>query len=77
MSEKGAPTETGVIVEAVPPGSAAAHAGLQVGDLLLDANSKAAGSTNQLRAITISCNAGQKVKLSGLRNQHKVEFTPA
>lgn len=75
MSEKGAPTETGVIVEVVPPGSAAAHAGLQVGDLLLEVNNKEVGSTEQLRAITISCDAGQKMKLSGLRNQHKIEFT--
>jgi hypothetical protein len=75
MSEKGAPTETGVIVVTVPPGSAAARAGLQPGDLLLEATGEAAGSTGQLRSITNSCKSGQRVNLSGLRNQRKVEFT--
>jgi len=75
MSEKGAPTETGVIVETVPYGSAASRAGLQPGDLLLDVNGHATGSTDQLQALTNPCNSNQPVKLSGLRNQHKVEFS--
>jgi S1-C subfamily serine protease len=74
MSEKGAPTETGVIVETVSPGSAAARAGLKAGDLLLDVNDQAAGSTDRLQALTNSCNPSQPVKLNGLRDQHKVEF---
>jgi len=74
MSEKGAPTETGVIVETVQAGSAASRAGLQSGDLLLEVNGHAAGSTDQLQALTNPCNSNQPVKLSGLRNQHKVEF---
>jgi hypothetical protein len=75
MSEKGAPTETGVIVETAPAGAAATRAGLQPGDLLLEANGLPTGSTEQLRSITSSCKPGQFVKLSGLRNQRKVEFT--
>ena len=68
------PTETGVIVETVQAGSAASRAGLQSGDLLLEVNGHAAGSTDQLQALTNPCNSNQPVKLSGLRNQHKVEF---
>lgn len=75
MSEKGAPMETGVIVETAPPDSVAARAGLQSGDLLLEVNGKAAKTTHQLRSITNSCKSGQRLKLSGLRNQRKVEFT--
>jgi len=74
MSEKGAPTETGVIVETAPPGSAAARAGLQPGDLLLEVDDQAAGSTDQLQTLTDTCKPSQSVKLSGLRNQHKVEL---
>lgn len=75
MSEKGAPTENGVIVEVVPAGSAVDGAGLQPGDLLLDVNGQDVGDTDRLRLITSSCKPGQRVKLSGLRNQRKVEFT--
>ena len=74
MSEKGAPTETGVIVETAPPDSAAARAGLQPGDLLLEVNDQAAASTDRLQALTDTCKPSQPVKLSGQRNQHKVEF---
>ena len=74
MSEKGAPTETGVIVEAVPQDSAAARAGLQPGDLLLEVNDQATGSTDRLQALTDTCKSSQPVKLRGLRYQHKVEF---
>jgi hypothetical protein len=74
MSEKGAPTETGVIVETAPPDSAAARAGFQPGDLLLEVNDEAAGNTDQLKALTDSCNPSQPVKLSSFRNQHRVGF---
>jgi len=74
MSEKGAPTETGVIVETAPPDSAAARAGLQPGDLLLKVNDQEAGSTDRLQALANSCNPIQPLKVSGLRNQHKIEF---
>jgi len=75
MSEKGAPTETGVIVEIVPPSCAAAHAGLQTGDLLLEVNGAPVGSTDQLRSITNSCRPNQPWKLKGLRDQHRIEFS--
>ncbi len=75
MSEMGAPTETGVIVETAPSGSAAGRAGLQPGDLLLETDGKDVGSTAQLRSITNSCRPGQQVKLNGLRSQHKIQFT--
>jgi S1-C subfamily serine protease len=74
MSEKGAPAETGVIVETVPLDSAAARAGLQPGDLLLELNDQAVASIDQLQTLTDTCKPSQSVKLSGLRNQHKVEF---
>ena len=75
MSEKGAPTETGVIVETVPPDSAAARSGLQPGDLLLQVNGQAASSTDQLQSITNTCNPSQPLNLNGLRDQQRVKFT--
>lgn len=75
MSEKGAPTETGVIVETVPRGSAAACAGLKPGDLLLQLNGQPVSDTAQLRTLTNELRSSQLLKLSGLRNQRKVEFT--
>lgn len=75
MSEKGAPTETGVIVETVPRGSAAACAGLKPGDLLLQLNGQPVSGTAQLRALTNKLKSGQLLKLSGLRDQHKIEIT--
>jgi hypothetical protein len=77
MSEKGAPTETGVIVETVPAGSFAARAGLQPGDLLLQVNGHAVDNTDQLRSLVDGCKPTRAITLSGLRNQHKVDFTLA
>jgi S1-C subfamily serine protease len=74
VSEKGAPTETGVIVETAPLGFYAARAGLQSGDLLLEVNGEVAGSTDKLQGPAGSCRSGQPVKLNGLRNQYKFEF---
>lgn len=74
MSEKSAPTETGVIVKTVPPDSVAARAGLQPGDLLLEVNGEAAGTADKLENLTGSCRSGQLVKLTGLRNQRKIAF---
>jgi hypothetical protein len=75
MSEKGAPTETGVIVETVPAASGAALGGLQPGDLLLQANGQAVDRTDQLQSLTNECKQARPMTLSGLRNQRKIDFT--
>jgi|SRR5579859_362318 len=46
MSEKDALTETGFIVEIVPPGLAAGHARLQPGDLLPEVNGAPVATTD-------------------------------
>jgi hypothetical protein len=74
MSEKGAPTEIGVIIETVPSGTAAARARIQAGDLLLEVNGNSVGDTDQLRSLTNACKRNQYLRLKGLRNQHKVEY---
>lgn len=71
---EGRANRNGVIVETVPPDSAAARAGLLPGDLLLEVNGEHAGSTDKLKGLTGSCSSGQPLELTGLSNQRKLEF---
>jgi hypothetical protein len=75
MSEFGAPTETGVVIEKLPDGSAAARAGLLVRDLLLGVDEHNVKNTRELHALAGEWNAGQAVELHILRHQRPLKLT--
>jgi hypothetical protein len=69
MSEFGAPTETGVVIESVPADSAAGRSGLQPHDLLLQADSANVSDTTALAKFTKAWHSGQRITLHVLRHQ--------
>ena len=58
----------GALVQEVVDGSAAADAGLQVGDLIVAIDGRAIRSSGDLRAEIISTSPGTSVELSVLRS---------
>lgn len=75
MSEFGAPTETGVVIEIVPADSAAARSGLQPHDLLLQADSANISDTTTLANLTAVWHSRQRVTLRVLRHQQPLNLT--
>ncbi len=71
----GAPGSVGMWVRAVAPGSAAAQAGLQVGDLVVDVDGQGAGSGKDIDAILSgSKEAIQTAELRVLRAKETYRF---
>jgi putative serine protease PepD len=60
----------GAKVATVEPGSAAAKAGLKVGDVVLAVDSKAVRSSDQLRAAIAAHKPGDKITLRVSRSGH-------
>ena len=57
----------GALVSVVQPGSAAEHAGVQTGDVIVKYNGKAIGAAAELSALVGQASPGDKVKLEILR----------
>jgi serine protease Do len=61
-------TTNGVEITAVDPGSPAAQAGLQVGDVITEFNRQKITTASELRQAVISAQIGEKVEIDYLRN---------
>jgi serine protease Do len=65
----------GALITAVSPDSPAEHAGLKVGDVILDINGAAVSERNQLRMQVSLMNPDQSVRLKVFRNGQNVDLT--
>jgi S1-C subfamily serine protease len=65
----------GVIIRLVSPESAAAHAGIMLGDVITGVDDFDVAGTADLRAFLSQLPAGQSVKLRALRDHKSVEIT--
>jgi serine protease Do len=65
----------GALISAVTPDSPAEHAGLKVGDVILDINGAAVSERNQLRMQVSMMNPDQNVKLKIFRNGQNLDMT--
>jgi len=74
MSELGAPTETGVVLEGVPESSALYAAGVRSGDLLLLINSTPIVDTTALMNFARTLKHGDNIVLHILRKQALMEL---
>jgi S1-C subfamily serine protease len=71
----GMPKRAGVIIRLVPPESAAAEAGILVGDVITGVDDFDVAGTADLRAFLSQFPAGQTVKLRAVRDHKPVEIT--
>jgi len=71
----GAPSDRGVLVDAVQPDSPAAKAGLRVGDVLLDIDSEAATSARDILSAISDRKRGDSVPLVVSRGAARVPLT--
>lgn len=67
-------TRNGLSVEAVSPGSGAANAGLQVGDLIVKADDQVVKSSDKLNEIRDTKKPGDTLKLTVIRNGELLEI---
>jgi putative serine protease PepD len=65
----------GLYVRQVQPGSPAARAGLQVGDIITEIDGEPARSSDQLVALTLTKRAGDKVQLTYVRDGQTTNTT--
>src|SRR5262249_514143 len=66
--------KTGVLVAGVEPGSPAAHAGLQEGDILIAFKDKAIGSIDDLHRLLVGAEIGARNPLKLVRGVELLEF---
>jgi serine protease Do len=71
----GAPSDRGVLVDAVQPGSPAAKAGIEVGDVLLDVDSDPATSASGILGAISDRKTGDSVPLVVSRGAARVPLT--
>lgn len=71
----GAPTDRGVLVDGVKPGSPAAKAGVQVGDVVTDVDGDAATSAIDMLSAMSDRKQGDAVKIAVLRDHKRVELS--
>ena len=71
----GAPSDRGVLVDRVEPGSAAEHAGIQVGDLVLEVAGQPTSSARDVRAALRAHAKGDRVGVVVLRDGKRLELT--
>jgi len=65
----------GALISAISPDSPAEHAGLKVGDVILDINGARVSERNQLRMQVSFMNPDQSVKLKVFRNGQNLDMT--
>lgn len=71
----GAPSDRGVLVDRVEPGSAAEHAGILVGDLVLEVAGAPTTSARDVRAALRAHAKGDRVPVVVLRDGKRLELT--
>ncbi len=71
----GAPSDRGVLVDAVRPDGAAARAGLQVGDVILELDGEPATSAIGMLEAIADRKQGDQVAIAALRDGRRVELT--
>ncbi|HEX3757211.1 MAG TPA: PDZ domain-containing protein [Kofleriaceae bacterium] len=70
----GAPHDRGVLVDAVRPDSPAAHAGLQVGDIVTDVDGDATRSASDVLGAMADRHKGDEVAVVAVRRGQRVEL---
>jgi serine protease Do len=71
FEELGLKTRTGAIVAAVTPGGAAAKAGLEPGDIVLQFNGRPVTKTDELQKLVVGTKPGTSVSVRVLRNKQE------
>jgi membrane-associated protease RseP (regulator of RpoE activity) len=71
----GAPADRGVLIEHVEPGSAAAAAGLEVGDVITTVQGQPARDASDVIAAMSSAKKGDRVTLDVIRNRGPLTLT--
>lgn len=71
------PSESGVLIQDVIPGKAAASAGLQMGDVVVSVQGRTIGNLRQFSSNLFRSEIGENLKLEVLRNQEKVQLVVA
>jgi len=66
--------KAGVVIREVTPDSAAAHAGIMLGDIITKVDSFEVAGTADLRALLSSLPAGQSITLFAIRGQQALEL---
>lgn len=70
----GAPADRGVLVDAVLPDSAAARAGVHVGDIVTDVDGDAAGSASDIVEAMSDRKKGDDIAVDVIRDHNHVEL---
>jgi serine protease Do len=70
----GAPSDRGVLVDAVRPDSPAARAGLQVGDIVIDVDGDATRSASDVLGALSDRKTGDEVPIAVIRDGHRVDL---
>lgn len=73
-SHLGAPSDRGVLIDAVRPDSPAARAGLRVGDIVTEVDGAPARSASDMLAAMADRKAGDTVTVVAIRNRQRVEL---
>jgi len=71
FEDLGLKTRTGAIVAAVTPGGAAARAGLEPGDIILEFNGRPVTKTDELVKMVVATKPGNTVPVKVLRNKQQ------
>jgi S1-C subfamily serine protease len=69
------PTQRGAIIGAVTPGGPADQAGIQPGDIIVEANGKPVNNIDDLLVQIASSEPGDKLNLTILRNGQRQQVT--
>jgi len=70
----GAPSDRGILIDAVQPDSPAARAGLQVGDIVTDVDSAATKSASDVIGAMADRKKGDQVTIAAIRDGKRVEL---